>query len=474
VTTELTAAYEGTTYTIALPQAAAHSWFCGASIAFAIVCMVVARRRWFLVPIGAIVAAAIGGVATWSFPRSAPSLSIGALFAAAYEQAGVTAACGAAGLVAATIAMVVAPRAAPDATKLRARAPYVITGVAMAIAFMTLGLAIRQRVLLGSTKTQLPLMMTTGRWSGHVGYDHEVHAALGEPTWTGFFRTTLSQRELTADEWRARGWECDDDCRATVHPTTVGATSVLVHGHAGRVRYERRLEFTGLRELGNALWPMRVGERHVFALQSSRGQSTGGWAVAIADGAHALVPHELGGPSVQPHVAELRVARTMMKDGLRHFVVEVTREGEPPFSLEVYALDGETWVERDGFSAVKLIEAHHVPSEGAYYCELRGLPFSICNAGGDRRFHVMGPVGGMVSGGDSGKGLLITFLTLGAVAPGSGPESHYCLESAESGDGESMPVADSPPNDIPSGEIDPRLGDYATCAELKKKPKPAH
>jgi hypothetical protein len=259
-----------------------------------------------------------------------------------------------------------------------------------------------------------------------------------------------------------------------VHPTTVGATGVVVHGHAGRVRFERRLEFTGLREQGNALWPMRVGERHVFAVQTSRGESAGGWAVAIADGAHALVPHSLGAPTVRPHIAEVRVVRTMMKDGLRHFVLELAREGRETQSFEVYALDGETWLEReDNLPPAKLIEAHHVPSEGAYRCEILGMPFSLCNAGGDRRFKVPGPIGGTIESSDDGKSLLVTLLTLGAVAPGSGPESHWCLESAESGDGDSMPVADSPPSDVSSGMIDERLGDYATCYQPKTKLKPS-
>jgi hypothetical protein len=471
MTADVTAAFEGTSYTITLPHAAMRPVFCIASLVVAAACIVAARRGRIFMPLGALIGAAVGAALVYGF-TSAPYLSTGTMFADAYLDAAIAAACGGAALGTAALAIALSPRG--DGAERRARIATAVAAVTVATGLATAAIAIRQRLVLGPRSTELPLVMRTGRWRGHAGFTHDVRAVFGRPGWTGFFRTTFSPIELTSEDAGARGFLCDD-CEQKVHPTTAGATGVVVHAHVRRVRIERRLEFDALVEKGNPLWPLRVGERHVFAIQSSPRESTGGWATAIADGARSLVPHATGGPTVERHQEELFVARTVMKGGLRHFVIEVSQPDEPPATIEVYALDGETWVAHDDGddSRERLFEPRAVPTEGAYYCSVARLPFTICNAGGDSHFKVMGPIGGNISGDSGLQGLAVTLLTLGAVAPGRGPESHYCLESAEPGAGDEMPVANEPPPDTRQTAVDPGLTEYATCAKTKANAKPS-
>jgi hypothetical protein len=452
----LTATFEGTNYATTVPFATPLPWLYGGSVIALVACIVVTRRARYLLPIAAAFAAALGALLAYGVGSSG-YLTMGGMFPTAYSDLALAGACAGACVGSAATALSIAARTAERPS----RVALSVMLAALAFSLVTAAGTVLRRRALGPRDTRLPFIIATGRWRGHAGFTHDVKASFAVPSWTGFFGGTLTPVEVVDADARGWDWICDD-CVTSVHPESRGPAGVVIHGHVGRVQLERRLEFTALAELGNAQWPLQVGEHRVLAIQSSRGSTTGGWAAALADGAHSLVPHELGPPKVKSHAAEVRVLRTEMRDGLRRWVIELTMPDEQPSTIEVYALDGQTWVEREHGDPIPFIEDHGVVESGAYYCKIVGLPFTVCNAGNDDHFPLRGPIAGSISGDSGAQSVLVTLLTLGAVAPGSGPEQHYCFESGEVGTGETMPVGELPkgrPRDV-------AVSNYASCASV--------
>jgi hypothetical protein len=444
--------FEHTAYHVSTP----HAWLTTTVAGMLMLALAVgagALRRFGAV--AALVPSAAIAFVSWHVLRSSSAAgTAGRYFADRYDAVAASGAAGAGALVfgGAGIAWLVwkARSGAPPSV---AAAPMVIFPLALGAGIALLVFALRIRLALGPPAQPLPVVVKEGAWMGHTRFVHAPRASLSEPTRRSFWSpgNERAPQPTAVDEEtaRANGWICET-CEAMLEPDRPGEVVVPVRGRAGVVRFEAKPTFTAIDESGSPLWPMRVGERHVFGLAHHAMGAEGGWGVAIAEGTGHLAPRR-GMTRVERAHLVLTVTGTEMREGFRHFQLEIA-EGGARRTIRVVGEGGETWLRLDSGERVPLLRSPSARTKGLFAChfaESVGLRLSTCSDGTDARAPVAGPVSGIArSENTAGQDLtrwLVAAASLGAIAPGHGAYDEYCYETAESGGGEIMRVERPPP-----------------------------
>jgi hypothetical protein len=458
----VTAILEETTYraTEIVPSLSA-----GLAIAFGVLLLVVSIADRGLRNSVTLLPAAGAALLAWMALRDPGYFATaGDLFSARYSATAACAGAGAAGIALGIAAM--ARFRLSGAARTRVSSHLAVGASILGAVFFAA--SVGNRLSLGDPRQALPCVVAKGSWRGHAGFARPLEAVLAAPNWEshGFLnlQRAFVPRVVSETESKLRGWSCDT-CQVTIPPSSPGEHTVTVRGLAGRITFEQELAFTAIEESGNPLWPLRVGERHVFGLAHHERGREGGWAVAISAGMKHLKP-EHGAIHVDDGSLSVSVVRTEMREGFRHFVLDV-RDAKGSRTLRVMADGGETWlVPEDGRKRVPFVSTFKKGERsGLFVChfaEEASLPLNTCASGTDPSAPVAGPVSGTKSAERStGQELGATaaaLLTFGMIVPGNGAYEEYCYQSASPGTGESMPVAPSPP-----GDSDPFIPQFVAC-----------
>lgn len=420
----------------------------GLAVVFGLVCIVIAVGDRGLRSSATLLAGAGAAVVGWLvFANPGHLATAGDVFSRQYKS---IAACASAGAAAVGLGIAAAAR-----FRLTAAARTVVS-VRLVILTTTAGVillaaATGNRLALGTPNQSLPVIKKVGHWRGHAGFAQPLDAALAAPhwEWRGLFNLdrVFVPNVVPDPEAKLLGWSCDS-CTSTLKPQVPGEHAVTVGGRAGRIAFEQALTFTAIEESGNPLWPLRVGERHVFGLAHHARGVEGGWAVAMTAGMKHLTPKH-GSITVDDANMSVSVVRTEMHEGFRHFVLEV-RDAGTVRALLVMAEGGETWlVPEGGRKRVPFVSTHRKEEGSArfscHFADEASLPFDTCASGIEPSIPVRGPVSGIKStdrsvGEDVGA-IAAAIVSLGAVVAGNGAYEEYCYQSATPGTGETMPVA---------------------------------
>lgn len=399
---------------------------------------------------GTIASATAAAMITWMLIADGELVATaGEVFAAQYQAAYACAAAGAAALCLGLIARV----------RRNESIAATVVGVCGALLFAS---AIANRLSLGDPFQKLPVVMPIGSWRGHADFPQQLKAGLAIPKWqpVDIFKTGRGEftPTIAADgELEPLGWSCGN-CETAMTPNDPRAYDITVRGRAGRIAFERTLRFTAIRELGNPLWPMRVGERRVFGLAHHARGHDGGWLPALATGNANHLATRAGDVKVEHARLVITVVRTEMRDGFRHFILEVT-ENSRVRRLAVMGEANETWLApADGGPNVEFIHNYGRPlARGVYQCyfaKKAALPFFACS---DPRGLVPGPVSGARSDqevtSDDVIDALVPLFTIGAVVPGDKSYDEYCYEGATAGTGDAMGI-DKAAAAIVTGQLD--------------------
>jgi hypothetical protein len=246
-------------------------------------------------------------------------------------------------------------------------------------------------------------------------------------------------RALTEQELAARHGRCDE-CSRSVTADAAGPVELSFRGALRGYSFDRALSFVVEDDRGDPRLPLQVGARWTFRDRLDRTTRAGGWALAMADGLRSLTPRDVVHRRLGEQRAELRVERSFVADGVRLWSLVLERDARRS-TFTVFTMDGQTWLTRDLARprAARDPWFREVPSgmlarSGLVPCPSAFVPFSLCGDGTNPRIPA-GPAWGAI-GDHSGTGLFVAAITLGAVVPGAGASTSWCLDSFREGSGE--------------------------------------
>lgn len=177
----------------------------------------------------------------------------------------------------------------------------------------------------------------------------------------------------------APSWRLDRN----IEVTDLGAKQREVHAYHTRLglTVTDHVKVTGHAERGNELIPLRVGTRWRF----------GQWTESTRSASHYFLFWGSPGSrswAASESTAEIWIDEVRDHGPMRTFVVAM-REGSAVRSVEVVALDGETYLYGDLHSRQRFVRAASSEvAPGVVPCELRGLGHFFCQTKGSGRDRV--------------------------------------------------------------------------------------
>lgn len=352
-------------------------------------------------------------------------------FRAVFLAVGALSSCAALAVVCAVIALLGALRRSDFSS----RVPAVIALVFSVLCGLFAASMVRS---IGAPNAIVPRLglATSGR--GQRGIEHTVRVRFEYPESRSWLFTRpsvlISDAQLAAMHARC------DECSHVVSAEVPGVVQAHLRGALRGYWFERAVQFVVEDDRGDPRFPLQAGARWRFRDRIDSTTRAGGWAVAMGEGARSLVPRDVAVRRLGELRAELRVERSYVSDGVRLWSV-VFERGTNRETYEVFTMGGQTFITRDpehpraAQSPWFRDSARPVtlPS-GLVACPSQFVPFSLCGDGTAPRIPA-GPAGGFISD-RSGTGLFVAAITLGAVVPGSGPRTSWCLDGYDSGSGD--------------------------------------
>jgi hypothetical protein len=335
---------------------------------------------------------------------------------------------------------------------------------ALALAIVGAGLVAHGRAAIGAPNSRLPKLSVHGELRGQVGVTHSVRAELVWPSARAFLFGTLPERRLDDADLAANDAACFE-CERSFAPVDRSGELLRFRARYRGFVVERTAAFVTDDGHGDPRFPLRVGARWRFRDRYDGTTRAGGWAVAIAEGPSHIAPRDVRAHRPGELGMELRVERSHVAHGLRLWDLVFEDAGRPR-SMTVYGMNGITWVvtmpEQPRERSVSLFRpetssGRALPGE-LFECSLEQLPFRVCSDGSNPRI----PAGPVWAPKDSnaGSGLFVALITLGAVIPGSGPRSVWCLDGFTEGTGEALPALSTAPRAATS---DPAAESMVLC-----------
>jgi hypothetical protein len=335
---------------------------------------------------------------------------------------------------------------------------------ALALAIVGAGLLAHGRAAIGAPNSRLPTLSVDGSLRGQAGVAHAVRAELRWPSTRAFLFGTIPERRLDAADLAANDAACFE-CERSFAPVDCSGELLRFRARYRGFVVERTAAFVTDDSHGDPRFALRVGARWSFRDRYDGTTRAGGWAVAIAEGPSHIAPRDVLSHRPGEQRMELRVERSYVAHGLRLWDLVFDDNGRSS-TMTVYGMNGITWVvsrpEQPRERAAPLFRpergARRALPGGLVECSLEALPFRVCSDGSNPRI----PAGPVWAPKDSneGSGFFVALITLGAVIPGSGPRSVWCLDHFTDGTGEAIPTLATVPRPATS---DPRAESMVLC-----------
>lgn len=318
--------------------------------------------------------------------------------------------------------------------------------------------------VIGAPNGVVPRLGVEGVTRGQRAISHVVRVRFEWPATRNWLFTT-APRAMTEQEIATMHARCDE-CSRTVTTDATGPVQLSFRASLRGYTLERTVSFVVEDDRGDPRLPLQVGARWTFRDRLDRTTRAGGWAVAMADGLRSLTPRDVVHRRLGDQRAELRVERSFVADGVRLWSL-VFERGARRSTVTVFTMDGQTWVTRDLEHPRAAREPWFRESPtgmrafaGLVPCVSAFVPFSMCGDGTSPRVPA-GPAWGAI-GDQSGMGLFVAAITVGAVVPGAGSSTSWCLDAFTEGSGERASVSAVPAR---ATEGDPREAEsLALCA----------